>query len=387
MDKVRLAIIGFGNMGTAHCANLMKGKVGGCELSAICDNNPTKLKIAQEKYGDKVQYFADTESLFKSEKIDAVFIVTPHYDHPILAMEAFKYGLHVMIEKPAGVYTKTVRQANEVAQKTDRVFGIMYNQRTNPVYQKVRELVQNGELGEIKRVVWIITSWYRSQSYYNSGGWRATWEGEGGGVLLNQCPHNLDLWQWMCGMPSKVYAKMSFGKCHDIEVEDDVTAYVEYPNGATGLFVTSTHETPGTNRLEISCDRGKLVVENNKIIFYRTTIGEREFNSTYTKGFGEPECWTCEIPTKGEYPEHVGILQNFTDAILKGTPLLAPGIEGIKGLSISNAMHLSAWTNSDIDPQNIDEDLFLKLLDDKIKNSTSKKDISSSTILNVNGTH
>lgn len=387
MDKVRLAIIGFGNMGTSHCANLMEGKVKGCELAAICDNNSVKLKIAQEKYGDKIEYFANTESLFKSGKVDAIFVATPHYDHPILAMEAFKYGLHVMIEKPAGVYTKTVRQANEVAQKTDRVFGIMYNQRTNPVYQKVRELVQNGELGEIKRVVWIITSWYRSQSYYNSGGWRATWEGEGGGVLLNQCPHNLDLWQWMCGMPSKVYAKMAFGKCHDIEVEDDVTAYVEYPNGATGLFVTSTHEAPGTNRLEISCDRGKLVVENDKIIFYRTIIGEREFNSTYTKGFGEPEYWTCEIPVNGVYTQHVGILQNFTDAILKGTPLLASGIEGIKGLSISNAMHLSAWTNSDIDPQNIDEDLFLQLLNEKIKNSTSKKDVSASTILNVDGTH
>lgn len=387
MDKVKLAIIGFGNMGSSHCANLFDGKVKNCELAAICDNNPEKLKAAKEKYKDDVLYFESIEELFKSNEVNAILVATPHYDHPTIAIEGFKHNLHVLIEKPAGVYTKAVKLANEEAKKTDRVFGIMYNQRTNPVYQKVRKMVQDGELGEIKRVVWLITNWYRSQSYYNSGGWRATWKGEGGGVLLNQCPHNLDLWQWICGMPSKVRAFMSFGKCHDIEVEDDVTAYVEYPNKATGLFVTSTHETPGTNRLEISCDRGKVVVENNKILFYRNTIGEREFNSTYKGGFGNPECWKCEIPVTGQDTEHVGIMQNFTDAILKNTPLLAPGIEGIKGLSISNAMHLSAWTNTDVDPNNIDDELFLKLLNERIANSKIQKDINSSVILDVTGTH
>lgn len=386
MDKVRLAVIGFGNMGIAHCSNLMANKVNNCVLTAICDNDPNKLKLAKNKYGDKLLYFASTDDLFKSNTVDAILIATPHYDHPVLAIEGFKHNLHVLIEKPAGVYTKAVKEANEEAKKTDRVFGIMYNQRTNPVYQKVRKLVQDGELGQIKRVVWIITNWYRSQSYYNSGGWRATWKGEGGGVLLNQCPHNLDLWQWICGMPSKIHTFMSFGKYHDIEVEDDVTAYAEYPNGATGLFITSTHETPGTNRLEISCDQGKLLVENNSIVFYRNTISEREFNATYTGGFGNPECWKCEVPSNGEYTEHVGIIQNFTDAIIKGTPLLAPGIEGIYGLSISNAMHLSAWTNSDIDPTNLDDELFLKLLNEKIANSNVKKE-NKSVVLDVYGTH
>jgi predicted dehydrogenase len=388
MEKVNLAVIGYGNMGISHCRNVNDKKVRNCTLYAICDNNVDKLKLAKETYGDTVKYFDNTKALFEDEQVDAVLVATPHYDHPVLAIEAFKHNKHVLIEKPAGVYTKAVREANEAALKTDRVFGIMYNQRTNPVYQKVREMVQSGELGEIKRVIWIINDWYRSQSYYNSGGWRATWSGEGGGVLLNQCPHNLDLWQWICGMPSRVRSQMYFGKYHDIEVEDDVTTFAEYSNGATGVFVTSTHETPGTNRLEIFCDMGKLVVENDQIVFYRTVVGEREFNKTYTKGFGQPDCWRCEVPpAKGAYTQHVGIIQNFTDAILKGTPLLAPGIDGIKGLLISNAMHLSAWTDNWVEVEKIDEQMFINILNQKIASSTNKKDVSQNVTLDVAGTH
>ena len=223
-------------------------------------------------------------------------------------------ALHAITEKPAGVYTAAVREMNEAAKKSEKLFGIMYNQRTNPVYAKVKELLASGEMEQIKRVVWLITNWYRSQSYYNSGGWRATWEGEGGGVLLNQCPHNLDLLQWIAGMPCGVRAFMKYGCHRDIEVENDVTAYLEYPNGATGLSVTSTHETPGTNRLEISGDRGKIVVENNKITFFRTRIGETEFNQTWTGGFGSPEYWQIPIEPAEKAPaltEHMGIFAGF----------------------------------------------------------------------------
>ena len=273
-----------------------RGRNSNAELTAVCDTNPKRLEWAKKNLGEGVLLFEKAEALFESGSVDGVIIATPHYYHPPLAIEAFKSGLHVLIEKPAGVYTKQVREMNEAAEKSGKVFGIMYNQRTSPLYQKLRDLVKSGEVGEIKRINWIITDWYRSQSYYDSGGWRATWAGEGGGVLINQCPHNLDLWQWICGMPVRIRAFCSYGKYHDIEVEDDVTAYMEYENGATGVFVTTTGDAPGTNRLEITGDRGKVVVEDGKLTFWRLRVSERQFNREYKGGSGSPECWKCEIP-------------------------------------------------------------------------------------------
>jgi len=372
VDKVRVGVIGIGNMGSYHAKYIDNGEIYGAKLTAVCDINPNRLKWAKKNLSEDVALFDSIEALFESKCVDGVIIATPHYDHPPIAIEAFEHGLHVLIEKPAGVYTRQVREMNEVAESTDRVFGIMYNQRTNPIYRKVRDLVKTGELGDIKRTIWIITSWYRPQSYYDSGGWRATWAGEGGGVLLNQDPHQLDLWQWMVGMPKRVRAFCYFGKYHDIEVEDDVMAYVEYENGATGLFVTSTGEAPGTNRFEISADRGKLVVEDNKLTFWRLRVPERQFNAEWKGGFGEPECWECDIPIEGKETGHRGITQNWIDAILKGDTLLAPGTDGIKGLEISNAMHLSSWIDNWVDIP-VDEDAFYNELKKRIETSTFKK--------------
>lgn len=288
----------------------------------------------------------------------------------------------------AGVYTKAVKQMNEAAAKSDRKFGIMYNQRTNPLYQKLRDLIQSGELGEIRRTNWIITNWYRSQSYYNSGGWRATWAGEGGGVLLNQDPHQLDLWQWTTGMmPKRIRAFCHFGKYRNIEVEDDVTAYVEYENGATGLFITTTGEAPGTNRFEITGDHGKIVVEDGKLTFWRLRTPEPQFNAEFTGGFGSPECWKCEIPVEeGGGEQHKGILRNFTNAILHDEKLLAPGEEGIHGLTLSNGMYLSAWTDDWVELP-IDEDLFYEKLMEKVENSNFNKETTAAQTFDVKGTH
>lgn len=381
MGNIRVGIIGVGNMGSSHALHINEGKVKGAELTAICDSNPERLDWAKSNFGDKVKLFDNTEDFFASGIIDAVIVATPHYDHPVLAIESLNKGFHTLIEKPAGVYTKKVREMNKVAEASGLVFGIMYNQRTNPLYQKIRELILAGEFGEIKRVSWIITTWYRSQSYYNSGGWRASWAGEGGGVLLNQCPHQLDLIQWICGLPKRVRSFMSFGKYHDIEVEDDVTTYMEYPNGATGVFITCTADSPGTNRFEILGDKAKAIIDNGKLEFWRLTVPEREFNKTYTGGFGEPESWKCEIPIKGTETAHVGILNNWIGAIQNGTELLAPGIEGIRGLTLSNAMHLSAWTNDWVDLDNINEDLFFDLLNEKIKTSSYVKPEVTSKIV------
>jgi predicted dehydrogenase len=387
LENVKIGIIGIGNMGSSHSLYLNNGEVPGAVLTAVCDQNPDRLKWAKETLGENIQLFDNTEEFFEFGDLDAVIVATPHYDHPPLAIKALQKGLHVLVEKPVGVFTKNVRELNEVAEKSGKVFGIMFNQRTNPLYQKLRDLVLSGELGEIKRTNWIITDWYRSQSYYDSGGWRATWAGEGGGVLANQDPHQLDLWQWTSGlMPKRVRAFCGFGKFHNIEVEDDVTAYVEYENGATGVFVTSTGDAPGTNRYEISGDRGKLVVEDGKLTFWRLRQSEREFNREYKGGFGEPECWKIDIPIKGEATQHKGITTNWVNAILHGTELLGPGVEGIKGLKISNAIHLSAWTDDWVDLP-INEDLFYSKLQEKIKTSTFKKNIVADRTLNIQGTH
>ncbi|GMQ58342.1 Gfo/Idh/MocA family oxidoreductase [Vallitalea sediminicola] len=384
MEQVRIGVIGFGNMGSNHAKSLYEGKVKDGKLVAVCDINEEKLKKSKELYGD-IMCFDNHHDMLKDSNIDAVIVATPHYDHPSIAIDSLKANKHVVIEKPAGVYTKAVREMNEVGNNTDKVFAIMYNQRTDPYYSKIKELIDDGELGEIRRVNWIITDWYRPQSYYNSGGWRATWAGEGGGVLLNQDPHQLDIWQWICGMPTRIRAFCHFGKMHDIEVEDDVTAYAEYANGATGVFVTSTSDAPGTNRLEISGDQGKIVVEDGKITFWRLRVSEREFNSTFTGGFGNPECWKCEINvTPNPLQQHVAILTNFVDAILNGKELIAPAVEGIRGLTISNAMHLSAWTDDWVNLP-IDEDLYYSKLQEKIKNSTIVKETKNVT-LDVDGT-
>jgi len=387
MEKVRYGIIGIGNMGTSHAHNLC-GEIRGAELTAVCDTNPERLEWAKQHLPESVKLFDDPEAFWASKAMDAVLIAVPHYDHPGMAIKAFENGYHVLVEKPAGVYTKAVREMNEAAAKSGKQFGIMYNQRTNPLYIKLRDLIQSGELGEVRRTNWIITNWYRSQSYYDSGGWRATWAGEGGGVLLNQDPHQLDLWQWTTGMmPKRVRAFCQFGKYRNIEVEDDVTAYVEYENGATGVFVTTVGESPGTNRFEISGDNGKIVIENDKLTFWRLRVPEPQFNREYKGGFGQPECWVCDVPVAGGGgPQHKGILQNFTNSLLHGEKLLAPGEEGILGLTISNAMHLSAWTDDWVDLP-LDEDLFYEKLQEKIANSTFRKDPAAAAVLDVKGTH
>ena len=383
MDRVRLGIIGIGNMGSGHMRTITAGEVPGMELAAVCDTNPARLTWAEETYPD-VPRFDDAEKLMTSGLVNAVLIATPHYIHPDLVIAALKHDLHVISEKPAGVFTKAVREMNEIAEKSDKTFAIMFNQRTNCVYRKMKEIIESGEMGQIRRTNWLITNWYRPQSYYDSGAWRATWNGEGGGVLLNQCPHNLDLWQWLCGMPVKVQAFTHNGKWHDIEVEDDVTAYVEYANGATGVFITSTGDAPGTNRLEVTMDGGQLVCDGSTLKMYKLSQDINEFSATYTGGFGMPDVTEIEVETDGENPQHAGVLRAFTDHLLNGGSLTAKGIEGINGLTLSNAMHLSSWLGRAVELP-LDEDLFLDELNKR--RATSRIKTGEAVTLDTRGTY
>ena len=370
METVRVGIIGIGNMGSGHAKNIVAGKVPGMTLAAVCDVNPKRLEWAKENCPDAEQ-FDDAIKMLDSGKIDAAIVATPHYFHPVYVTEALKRDIHVLSEKPAGVYTKAVREVNELAARSKATYAIMFNQRTNCVYRKMKEIVDSGAMGQIRRTNWIITDWYRSQSYYDSGAWRATWSGEGGGVLMNQCPHNLDLWQWICGMPTKVRAFCKEGKWHDIEVEDDVTAYVEYANGATGVFITTTGDAPGTNRFEVTGTKGKLVCENNKLTFVKLACDLAEYTKTEPQGFKKPDSETIEVETDGFNPQHVGVLNAFAGHILRGEPLVAEGYEGINGLTLSNAMHLSSWLGHAVDLP-LDEDLFLDELNKRRATSRLK---------------
>lgn len=386
MEKVRFGIIGVGNMGSSHAKKFLGGKVENGVLTAICDLKKERLDaVCALDGGADLATYTDYHDLLASGKADAVIVAVPHYFHPRISMDALAAGLHVICEKPEGVYTKQVKELNEAASHSDRLFTMMFNQRTNCVYRKMREMIAEGELGEIKRVNWIVTDWYRSQSYYDSGDWRATWRGEGGGVLFNQCPHQLDLLQWVTGMmPARIRSFCHFGKWHDIEVEDDVTAYLEYPNGATGVFITSTGDTPGTNRFEIDGDKGKLVCEMNQLFFSRLAMSEREFNATYKGGFGEPEREEITVETDGQNPQHVGILNNFANAVLGLEPLFVDGREGIRGVELMDAMLLSTWKDRMVTLP-IDDDEYWNELQKHI--AVSRLKTASGVVLDTEGTY
>ena len=370
---LRLGIIGAGNMGSGHAKNITAGMCPDIVITAMADRKESRRDWIRDNVPG-AQIFAEGSELIASGAADAVLIAVPHYQHPPLAIEAFEHGLHVMCEKPAGVYTLQVREMMAAADRhPELTFGMMFNQRTNCVYRKMKEMLEAGELGKIKRMNWIVTDWYRTQFYYDSGAWRATWAGEGGGVLLNQCPHQLDLLQWLCGLPVKVHSFIHEGKWHDIEVEDDVTAYLEFEGGATGVFVTTTGDAPGTNRLEITGTRGKLVCENDKLIFDRLDVDEREWCATSKEGFAKPGCQRIEVETDGQNLQHVAVLNAFAAHIERGAPLVADGREGINGLMLSNAIHLSGWTGETVSLP-IDEERFLDLLNERRATSRLKED-------------
>ena len=346
MDHVRIGVVGVGNMGSFHVQYLRAQKIRRAQLTAVCDIDPARLAPHQD-----LAAFTSSRELIRSGLVDAVIIATPHYDHTTIGIDALEQGLHVLVEKPISVHKADAERLIAAHTNPAQVFAAMFNQRPRQQYRKVKQLVDSGELGRIQRVSWIITDWFRPEAYYASGGWRATWKGEGGGVLLNQCPHNLDLFQWIFGMPVRVRAFCGLGKYHQIEVEDEVTAYMEFASGATAVFVTSTGEAPGTNRLEIAGDQGKVVVESGRaaaggprIAYTRNEVRASQFSQECKDLFARPGVWHVEIPVEGG-GQHEEITQNFVDAILDGVPLIAPAEEGIHSVELANAMLFSSFRN------------------------------------------
>ncbi len=373
---VRIGIVGIGSMGTNYLNWFKEGKIKDAAVTAVCDISPERITWARENLPN-VTVFEDYKALAKSGLIDAIMVVTPHYLHPAIAIEGMKNGLHVLVEKPAGVYTKQIQEMNDYASKHPELkFSMMFNQRTNPLYQKLKSLIENKEIGDIRKITWIITSWWRTQKYYDSSPWRATWWGEGGGILVNQAPHQLDLWQWIFGLPKTVRGYLQYGSHRDITVEDDVTAFLQYENGAMGTLITCTHDAIGSDRLEIQGNKGKIIIEDSsKITIKRMFESEDELNKkldfrqmlalmrgeTGDKLYSEE---TFDIPEKWGF-QHIDVLNNFISAIESGEKLLAPGSEGIKAVRLANAIHLSSWLNTEVEIP-FDEDLYYEQLQKKI---------------------
>jgi len=345
MDAVRVGIAGVGGMGSMHARMLLEGKVPGAELRGVSDLDPERLKAFPD-----VQGWTDPQAMFADGGLDAVLIATPHYDHVPLGIAALEAGLHLLVEKPIAVHKADAERLIAAhAGRSSQVFAAMFNQRTDLHYQWVRARIADGTLGPIQRVCWTTTQWFRTDAYYASGGWRATWAGEGGGVLLNQCPHQLDLWQWMFGMPVRINAFCHLGRFHQIEVEDDVTAYLEYADGMSGVFMTTTGEAPGTNRLEIAADKGRVVIEGDSMRFDRNEVAASEFCANAEGPFASPRTSREDIHVGGSGEQHLGIWKNFVAAIQGREALLAPAPEGIHSVELANAMLLSGMTGKSID--------------------------------------
>lgn len=375
MEFVRYGIIGLGVQGSYYNKTIFDaGLAKDAKVVAMCDISEEKIsEMKEETPNSDITYFTDYKEMLDSGLCDAVLIEVPHYQHCEMVIECLKRNINVICEKPAGVYTKEVKAMNEAAKSSGALFGMMFNQRTNPLYKKMRELVQGGAIGELQRVSWIITTWFRTQAYYNSGSWRATWRDEGGGVLINQCPHQLDLVSWIVGEnPSAVRGFCHYGKWHDIEVEDDVTAYLEYKCGTTGVFITTTGEYPGTNRFEISGTLGKLLCEDGKLVYVKNSEDTQKYVYETSDFSATIKAERCEVEIEGEDPAHSGIINNFTSAILGREQLFVAGAEGINGVELMNAIELSGWRGGERVALPVNEDEYLEILKEKQKNSRVK---------------
>jgi predicted dehydrogenase len=368
MDNVRLGIVGLGNMGKAHLANIRAGKVTGLRVTALCESVGTLPPLVEGETP-----FTDVEAMIHSGKIDAILICTPHFSHTTIGISALNAGLHVLVEKPISVHKADCERLIAAHTNKKQVFAAMFNMRTNATFKKVKDLIDSGELGEVRRIHWEVTNWFRTNYYYATGGWRGTWKGEGGGVLMNQCPHNLDLFQWLFGMPDSVRGFCQFGRFHEIEVEDNVTAFMQYANGTTATFITSTGEAPGANRLEIIAEQGRLTVtDGTHIHFQRNRQPMSKFCMEAEAAFASPETWKLDIPVDQSGGQHVEILQNFTNAILKDEILLSPAEQGIYSVELANAILLSTWQDKTVQLP-FDSADYEKLLIEKGEASTFQK--------------
>ena len=385
--KAKLAVIGIGNMGSNHSRDILK--LENTELAAICDIDKERADRYGEEFGVPVYY--DYHDLFHNDQLDGVVVATPHYDHTPISIDFLSHGTHVLTEKPIAVHVKDAHKMIEAYLKArekypELLFAAMFQQRTLGYWRKIKDMIDRGELGRLMRATWIITDWFRTQFYYDSGGWRATWRGEGGGVLLNQCPHNLDLFQWFVGVPDRVSGFATIGKYHHIEVEDEVTGFFEYENGMVGHFITTTAESPGTNRLEIVGENGVLICEREKILFDRNQASAMEFIRDSDNAWNKVPHFMEEVSFESsDESGHANVIHNFANAILNSESsesLIAPAVEGVRSLMLGNAIMLSSFLGRPVSVP-IDEDEYETRLMELVRTSKFQKETGTNKILDI----
>jgi len=346
---IRIGIAGIGFIAEEYIKLITAGRIQNAEVRALSSRNRSHMEAVKEKYQLDAVLFTDYEAMLSSGLIDAVMICTPHFHHPGMAIKAIRRGIHTMIEKPVGIFPEELRELAESLQThPDVKAGVLYCRRTNPIYQQIKDFLDSGELGQLKRVTWIITnaSVYRTQAYYNSATWRGTYVGEGGGLLLNQVSHHIDMLVWLLGLPKAIQANCYSAVERNIEVENEVSITMEYPGQAIGQFISSTREFPGTNRLEISCSKAQLILENEKDLTVRKLgVEETEFNRTTNIPFAfipyEEEIHNFE---PYENPEiQARIVNNFISAVTDGKPIACPVEDAIRSQQFIIGAYLSSW--------------------------------------------
>lgn len=371
--KVRMAIIGIGNMGRTYACNIADGFVEGMELTAVCCRNEEGRRWAKERLGEGLVLVDSTDKLFELEDVfDAVLIVTPHKIHPELTIKAFEKGYHVFCDKPAGITARDARRMIESGKRAGKAYAMMFHNRTMPVYEKIKEMLTLGEVGELLRIDYVNTKPYRTKCYHTSSPWRSSFEHEGGGLLINQGQHYLDLWQWLFGMPKRLTATIDYGKYNDFTVDDNCTIYMEFAGGVRGRFFSSTGEPAGEERIEVVGTKAKLVCLDGTLTVSRYERSTKEWYETNTEPFGklkiEKEVITYE-PCKAPY---VVMLQNFSDHLRKGVALIADGYDGYRTLQLSNAAYTSSWLEKEIELP-VEETVFAQLLNEAVKKEQEKK--------------
>lgn len=332
---MRFGVVGYGNIGQAHVATLTGDAVERARLTGVVSGSDTPLPPGVTRY-------ATLEDMLSADATDVVLIATPTMTHPNLGMAALAAGRHLVMEKPVAMSALQARRLIEAVPDGVQA-AVMLNQRYHPVYREIKNIVSAGDLGRVVRFNWIMTGWYRPDVYFLVSSWRGTWPGEGGGALLNQCIHNLDVLQWVLGLPESVVADVRFGKFHEIDVEDEVTAMLSYADGATGVVVASTGEAPGINRLDIVGDRGTLSFDGERLSVEISQQSVSEHCASTHEMFGVPEFVKQEVPVRAELNQHACVLQDVVDAVLDGSTLATPLAEGVGSVELANAMLLSAW--------------------------------------------
>ena len=338
----KAVIVGYGNMGGQYAEKIYNGKIKGLSLYGIlCRNQPGQQKIRESM--PEVTVFPNEESMFQArENFDALIITTPHKEHVRVVERAQQAGLHVLCEKPLGV---TVEECEALSyEDTGTVNAMIFNWRAREVYRQVYEYIHSGKLGRLTQVIWVANFWYRPAYYHHASGWRSSWSGEGGGLLINQCQHLLDMWNWLFGQPCEVSARLGYGCYSDIDVDDKASLFFRHENGMWGTFLSSSGDSPGTNRLEILGEMGKLVVEDNRYFtIYKNEISTTEVSKTSQEMYPKIPYVEERREVEQTESEYTVILQNFIDAMEGREKPLAALCDGRRALENCNAAYLSDW--------------------------------------------